>query len=55
MDGDELCPDCGFDFCEACYERAERLGRALDNLLCVECPDPGLCAAEAECCAGGRS
>lgn len=34
---------------EAAYERAERAGMRLDSLLCAECHDPALCAAEREC------
>lgn len=34
---------------EALYEHAEREGKRLNDLLCPECPDPGLCAAEREC------
>lgn len=31
------------------YARAERAGMILDSILCADCPDPGLCAAQAEC------
>jgi hypothetical protein len=37
------------DEAEAAYVRAEREGMRLDSLLCPECPDPALCAAEREC------
>lgn len=35
------------------YARIEREGIRLDSFLCPECPDPGLCAAERACTAGG--
>lgn len=38
-----------YDVTEEEYTRAERAGMALDSALCADCPDPGLCAAEAEC------
>lgn len=35
-------------------QHAEREGKRLNDILCAGCPDPGLCAAERECCAGGE-
>jgi hypothetical protein len=37
------------DAVELHYVIAERAGMRLDSVLCPECPDPGLCAAEGEC------
>lgn len=37
------------DAAEAAYDEAERAGVRLDSILCADCPDPGLCAAEGEC------
>lgn len=34
---------------EAAYLEAERAGKALNDVLCDDCPDPGLCAAEGAC------
>jgi hypothetical protein len=34
---------------------AEREGKLLNDRLCAECPDPGLCGAERSCVPEGRS
>ena len=39
----------GLDAEDLEYARAEREGKRLNDLLCVDCPDPGLCGAEGEC------
>jgi len=31
------------------YAHAEREGKRLNDLVCIDCPDPALCAAEGEC------
>lgn len=39
---------------EDVYARLEREAIIAESELCPECPDPGLCMAEGECCAGGN-
>lgn len=43
----------GFDVLTIGDEDFEHQSITAEGNLCLDCPDPALCMAEAECCAGG--